>query len=61
MKAKPILKGFADAMKCGVSNIIADPDWGRMEESLNTELGKAMYGDQTAAQALDNAAQDGNG
>ena len=61
VKAKPILKGFADAMKCGVSNIIADPDWGRMEESLNTELGKAMYGDQTAAQALDNAAQDANG
>ncbi len=48
-------------MKCGVSNVIADPDWGRMEESLNTELGKAMYGDQTAAQALDNAAQDANG
>jgi multiple sugar transport system substrate-binding protein len=61
VKEKPILKGFADAMKCGVSNVIADPDWGRMEESLNTELGKAMYGDQTAAQALDNAAQDANG
>jgi multiple sugar transport system substrate-binding protein len=53
---KPILEGFADAMKCGVSNVIADPDWGRMEETLNEELGKAMYGEQSASDALDNAA-----
>jgi multiple sugar transport system substrate-binding protein len=55
-KEKPILKGFADAMKCGVSNVIVDPDWGRKEEALNEELGKAMYGDQSPAQALENAA-----
>ena len=61
VKEKPILKGFADAMKCGVSNVIADPDWGRMEESLNEELGKAMYGDQSAADALDAAAQEAGG
>jgi multiple sugar transport system substrate-binding protein len=56
VKEKPILKGFAEAMKCGVSNVIADPDWGRMEEALNDELGKAMYGEQSVADALDNAA-----
>jgi multiple sugar transport system substrate-binding protein len=56
VEEKPILKGFADAMKCGVSNIISDPDWGRKEEALNEELGKAMYGDQSAADALENAA-----
>jgi multiple sugar transport system substrate-binding protein len=56
VKEKPVLKGFADAMKCGVSNIISDPDWGRKEEALNEELGKAMYGDQSASDALENAA-----
>jgi multiple sugar transport system substrate-binding protein len=57
VEAKPILQGFADAMECGVSNVIAVPDWGRMEEKLNEELGKAMYGEQTAAEALDAAAE----
>jgi multiple sugar transport system substrate-binding protein len=56
VEEKPILQGFADAMQCGVSNVIADPDWGRMEEALNEELGRAMYGEQSAAEALDNAA-----
>jgi ABC-type glycerol-3-phosphate transport system substrate-binding protein len=56
VETKPILQGFADAMECGVSNVIAVPDWGRMEEKLNEELGKAMYGEQSAAEALDNAA-----
>jgi multiple sugar transport system substrate-binding protein len=55
-KEKPVLKGFADAMACGVSNVIADPEWGRKEEALNEELGKAMYGEQSAADALENAA-----
>ena len=57
VETKPILQGFADAMECGVSNVIAVPDWGRMEEKLNEELGKAMYGEQTAAEALDAAAE----
>ncbi len=34
-----------------------NPKCPRIETSLNTELGKAIYGDQTAAEALDNAAQ----
>jgi len=54
---KPVLQGFADAMKCGVSNVSANKDWPKIEESLNEELGKAMYGDQTPAQALDAAAE----
>jgi multiple sugar transport system substrate-binding protein len=53
---KPILKGFADAMKCGVSNVIAHPKWPQIEEALNEELGKAMYGDQSPSDALDAAA-----
>jgi multiple sugar transport system substrate-binding protein len=57
-KHKPILGGFAEAMECGVSNIIADKDWGRIEQSLNENLGKAMYGEQSAAEALDAAAEE---
>jgi len=55
---KPILKGFADQMKCGVANVIANPKWPKIEESLNDHLGKAMYGDQTPSEALDGAASD---
>jgi multiple sugar transport system substrate-binding protein len=58
VKSKPILKGFAEAMECGVSNIIADKDWGRIEQSLNENLGKAMYGELSAAEALDAAAEE---
>jgi multiple sugar transport system substrate-binding protein len=61
VEEKPILEGFAKAMECGVSNVIAVPDWGRMEESLNEELGKAMYGEQSAADALDAAAEEAEG
>lgn len=58
LEEKPILKGFAEAMECGVSNIISDPDWGRIEQALNEQLGKAMYGEQSAADALDAAAEE---
>jgi multiple sugar transport system substrate-binding protein len=57
-KEKPILKGFADQMKCGVANVIANPKWPKIEEALSEQLGKAMYGEQTPAQALDAAASD---
>jgi multiple sugar transport system substrate-binding protein len=53
---KPILKGFADAMPCGVVSLINNPKWPRIEEALSEELGRAMYGEQTASEALDNAA-----
>lgn len=55
MKEKPILKGFADSMECGVSHVAADPNWGRMEEALNEALGKAMYGEITSDEALETA------
>jgi multiple sugar transport system substrate-binding protein len=56
-KKKPILKGFAQAMKCGVTNTISNPKWPKIEEELNNQLGKAMYGDESAASALDNASK----
>jgi ABC-type glycerol-3-phosphate transport system substrate-binding protein len=57
VQQKPILKGFADLMSCGVASTVSNPKFPRVETILNEELGKAMYGDQTADEALDNAAQ----
>jgi len=57
VKTKPVLKGFADAMKCGNANTIANPKWPRIEQELNDQLGRAMYGDVSPSEALDNAAE----
>jgi multiple sugar transport system substrate-binding protein len=58
-KEKPVLEGFAKLMKCGVASTVANPKFPKVEEVLDKELAKAMYGDQTASQALDNAAKQG--
>ena len=55
-KEKPVLKGFADLMKCGVNYNIANKSWPRVTEELNTELGNAMFGKTTPAEALDTTA-----
>ena len=55
----PWLKGFADQMKCAVNETTTNPKWGQVSDSLNSELGKAIYGDQTAAEALNKAATKG--
>ncbi|MFL5761140.1 MAG: ABC transporter substrate-binding protein [Thermomicrobiales bacterium] len=52
----PVMKGFAEQMTCGVANTIANPDWPAIETALNESLGKAIYGDETASDALDEAA-----
>ena len=56
VKTKPVLKGFADLMKCGVTYNIADKQWPRITEELNTQLGNAMFEKVTPAEALDNTA-----
>jgi len=53
-KTKPVLKGFAELMQCGVASTVANPKFPRIEQQLNIELGKAFYGEQTAEQALAN-------
>jgi multiple sugar transport system substrate-binding protein len=58
-KTKPVLKGFAELMKCGVASTVSQPKFPRIETILNDELGKAIYGDESAADAVDNAAQQG--
>ena len=59
VQEKPVLEGFIDLMECGVASTVSNPKFPRIETILNEELGKAMYGEQTAAEALDNAAQQG--
>ncbi|WP_375425664.1 ABC transporter substrate-binding protein [uncultured Friedmanniella sp.] len=56
VKEKPVLKGFADLMKCGVNYNIANKSWPRVTEELNTELGNAMFSKVTPTEALDNTA-----
>lgn len=56
VEEKPVLEGFAEAMSCGQSNVIPNPKWPEIEEALNEELGKAMYDEKSADEALDAAA-----
>ena len=56
---KPVLKPFADLMACGVASSVNNPRYPRIETILNEELGKAIYGDQSAEQALTNTAEQG--
>jgi multiple sugar transport system substrate-binding protein len=56
IEKKPILEGFADAMECGVSNVIAHEKWPEIETALNEQLGRAMYGEVSPADALEEAA-----
>jgi multiple sugar transport system substrate-binding protein len=55
---KPVLAGFADAMKCGVTSNVTNEAWPRVEEILNDKLGRAMYGELSASEALDQAASE---
>jgi ABC-type glycerol-3-phosphate transport system substrate-binding protein len=57
LQEKPVLEGFIELMDCGVSSTVANPKFPRIETILNEELGKAMYGEQSAEEAIDNAAQ----
>jgi multiple sugar transport system substrate-binding protein len=55
---KPVLKGFIKAMDCGVTSLINNPKWPKVEQILNDQLGKAIYGEQSGSQAVDAAASD---
>ncbi|MBD0329572.1 MAG: sugar ABC transporter substrate-binding protein [Thermoleophilia bacterium] len=54
---KPVLAGFAEAMKCGVVSA-ANPKGPKIEQALNEQLGRAMYGEVSSDEALDNAAEE---
>ncbi|HEX2051866.1 MAG TPA: extracellular solute-binding protein [Actinomycetota bacterium] len=58
-KFNPWLQGFADNMDCAVTNNITNPKWPQIEQKLNESLGEALYGDMSATEALDQAAEEG--
>jgi multiple sugar transport system substrate-binding protein len=60
-KKNPVLKGFANMMKCGITTNLSNPAWPKVENDLNNEFSKAIYGKETPAQALANAAKEGQG
>jgi ABC-type glycerol-3-phosphate transport system substrate-binding protein len=59
IEKKPILKGFADAMECGIVTTFENDNWAEVDALINEKLGEAMYGEITASEALDQAAQEG--
>ena len=60
-KFNPWLDGFAENMSCAVTSNITQTKWPQIEqEVLNPALGKAVYGEITPSQALDQAAEEGS-
>jgi multiple sugar transport system substrate-binding protein len=59
-KFNPWLEGFADNMKYAVTSNVSQPKWPEVEWGpLNQSLGKAIYGEISAAEALEKAAAEG--
>lgn len=58
-KYNPWLQGFADNMDCAVTSNITQPKWPQIEQALNENLGKAIYGDISPAEALQQTAEQG--
>jgi multiple sugar transport system substrate-binding protein len=56
---KPFLQGFADDMGCAVTSNVEQPKYPEVEAVLNEKLGEAMYGDISPAEALQQAAEEG--
>ena len=59
IEKKPILEGFTKMMECGVVSTVEQPKWPEVEAVLNEELGAAIYGDISAEEAIQNAAEEG--
>jgi multiple sugar transport system substrate-binding protein len=57
-ESKPVLEGFVDAMPCGRPPV-PNPQWPRIEEVLSEQLGRAMYDEVSASEAVDAAAAEG--
>ena len=56
-KYNPWLQGFADQMDCAVADNLTNKNWGEAAAELNKQLGKAVFGDISAEEAIDTAAQ----
>ena len=58
-KYNPWLLGFAKQMSCAVTDNTDNPKWPQISDELNTQLGKAIFGEISATDALNAAAQKG--
>jgi hypothetical protein len=57
-KANPILKPFADNMKCGITNLSDNPNWGNVDSGpLSDALAHGIYGKGNIDEELKSAAQ----
>jgi multiple sugar transport system substrate-binding protein len=54
----PVLRGFAENMKCGITNLSQNKNWGEVDAGpLTDALAAGIYGKKSASQALTEAAQ----
>jgi multiple sugar transport system substrate-binding protein len=58
-KYNPWLTGFAKQMQCAVTDNTDNPKWPQIADQLNTQLGKAIFGEVSATDALNTAATKG--
>jgi multiple sugar transport system substrate-binding protein len=58
-KFNPWLKAVVDNMKCANTDTVTQTKWGQIDAAVNQDLGKAMFGDMSAAEALKAAADQG--
>jgi ABC-type glycerol-3-phosphate transport system substrate-binding protein len=58
-EGKPFLQGFADDMGCAVVSNIEQPKFPEVETVLNEKLGEAMFGEISAEEAIQQAAEEG--
>ncbi|HEX2060091.1 MAG TPA: sugar ABC transporter substrate-binding protein [Thermoanaerobaculia bacterium] len=59
-KHNPWLEGFADNMACARTNNITAEAWPEIEQILNENLGKAIYGEMSGAEAVVQAGERGD-
>jgi multiple sugar transport system substrate-binding protein len=60
-KANPVLKPFADNMKCGITNLSQNPNWGTVDSGpLSDALAHGIYGKGNIDDELKSAAQKAN-
>ncbi len=54
--ANPVVEGFAGMMDCAVTSEVVQPRWPEVEQILNEQLARAIYGEIDAATAVQEAA-----
>jgi ABC-type glycerol-3-phosphate transport system substrate-binding protein len=57
LEAKPLLGAFAEAMPCGGTSTVLNPNWNQAQDELILALGAAFYGEMTPEEALKTSAE----